>query len=83
MQHFLFTQGQNQTYKTVNARAVENSTVLRLPVAAFQNVFEGSPESFVRVVQIIMVRLQRVVFASLFSFLGLSQQILIPVSKPH
>ncbi|CAG0919167.1 unnamed protein product [Notodromas monacha] len=68
--------GHCQPYKTVNARAVDNSTVLRLPVSAFQKVFEGSPESFVRVVQVIMVRLQRVVFTSLFSFLGLSQHIL-------
>lgn len=32
--------GYPNPYKTVSAKAVEDSTVLRLPVSAFQDVFE-------------------------------------------
>ncbi|XP_048469787.1 patatin-like phospholipase domain-containing protein 7 isoform X2 [Rhincodon typus] len=38
-------------YKTVSARALCTSTVLRLPASAFQSVFQKYPETLVRVVQ--------------------------------
>ena len=45
-------QGHTAPYKTVSARAAVSSTVLWLPAAAFQGVFEKYPETLVRVVQV-------------------------------
>ncbi|XP_067115976.1 LOW QUALITY PROTEIN: patatin-like phospholipase domain-containing protein 6 [Osmerus mordax] len=83
--------GHQKPYKTVSARAAEVSTVLRLPVEAFLSIFEKYPESLVRVVQIIMVRLQRVTVLALHNYLGLTNELfshemqalrLLPLS-PH
>ncbi|XP_076005517.1 patatin-like phospholipase domain-containing protein 7 [Genypterus blacodes] len=62
-------------YKTVSARAALPSSVLRLPAVAFQSVFEKYPETLVRVIQIIMVRLQRVTFLALHNYLGLTTEL--------
>ncbi|XP_068617025.1 patatin-like phospholipase domain-containing protein 7 [Brachionichthys hirsutus] len=70
--------GHPAPYKTVSARAAAPSTVLRLPAAAFQSVFEKYPETLVRVVQIIMVRLQRVTFLALHNYLGLTTELFNP-----
>uniref|UniRef100_A0A8C6M4K5 lysophospholipase n=1 Tax=Nothobranchius furzeri TaxID=105023 RepID=A0A8C6M4K5_NOTFU len=67
-------------YKTVSARAAVPSAVLRLPAVAFQAVFEKYPETLVRVIQIIMVRLQRVTFLALHNYLGLTTELFNPVS---
>ncbi|XP_029440375.1 neuropathy target esterase [Rhinatrema bivittatum] len=67
--------GHQRPYRTVTARAAEESTILRLPVEAFSAVFEKYPESLVRVVQIIMVRLQRVTFLALHNYLGLTNEL--------
>ncbi|XP_010016915.1 PREDICTED: neuropathy target esterase, partial [Nestor notabilis] len=67
--------GHQRPYKTVSARAAANSTILRLPVEAFSTIFENYPESLVRVVQIIMVRLQRVTFLALHNYLGLTNEL--------
>ncbi|XP_030636785.1 neuropathy target esterase isoform X1 [Chanos chanos] len=84
--------GHQRAYRTVSARAAEVSTVLRLPVEAFLSIFEKYPESLVRVVQIIMVRLQRVTVLALHNYLGLTNELfchemqplrLPPVSSPH
>ncbi|XP_067877117.1 LOW QUALITY PROTEIN: patatin-like phospholipase domain-containing protein 6 [Heterodontus francisci] len=74
--------GHQRPYKTVSARAAEVSTVLRLPVEACQTIFEKYPESLVRVVQIIMVRLQRVTFVALHNYLGLTNELFIQESQP-
>uniref|UniRef100_A0A8D3AN56 lysophospholipase n=1 Tax=Scophthalmus maximus TaxID=52904 RepID=A0A8D3AN56_SCOMX len=68
-------------YKTVSAKAAVPSTVLRLPAAAFQSVFEKYPETLVRVIQIIMVRLQRVTFLALHNYLGLTTELFNPESQ--
>ncbi|XP_066994336.1 neuropathy target esterase sws isoform X2 [Anabrus simplex] len=70
--------GHPNPYKTVSARAVEDSTIVRLPMAAFQEVFEEYPEIFIRVMQVIMVRLQRVTFTALHQYLGLSAELVNP-----
>ncbi|XP_065431823.1 patatin-like phospholipase domain-containing protein 6 [Chrysemys picta bellii] len=49
--------------------------MLHLPVEAFSAVFEKYPESLVRVVQIIVVRLQRVTFLALHNYLGLTNEL--------
>ncbi|XP_071626709.1 neuropathy target esterase sws isoform X1 [Temnothorax longispinosus] len=67
--------GHTSTYKTVSARAVEDSVVVKLPMSAFQEVFQDYPDAFVRVIQVIMVRLQRVTFTALHQYLGLSAEL--------
>ncbi|XP_054076276.1 patatin-like phospholipase domain-containing protein 7 isoform X1 [Rissa tridactyla] len=67
--------GHPAPYKTVSARAAVPSTILRLPASAFQDVFQKYPETLVRVVQIIMVRLQRVTFLALHNYLGLTTEL--------
>ena len=49
---YFFFQGHTACYKTVSAKAVMDTTVLRLPAKAFQKVFQNNPESMVRVVQV-------------------------------
>ncbi|KAF1388778.1 hypothetical protein PFLUV_G00066190 [Perca fluviatilis] len=68
-------------YKTVSARAAVATTILRLPAAAFQSVFDKYPETMVRVIQIIMVRLQRVTFLALHNYLGLTTELFNPESQ--
>uniref|UniRef100_A0A670KAD1 lysophospholipase n=1 Tax=Podarcis muralis TaxID=64176 RepID=A0A670KAD1_PODMU len=73
--------GHPAPYKTVSARAAMPSTILRLPANAFQDVFQKYPETLVRVVQIIMVRLQRVTFLALHNYLGLTTELFSSVSE--
>jgi CRP-like cAMP-binding protein len=68
--------GHEQPFKTVTSRAQEPSTVLRMPVSAFGEVLEHNPEALVRVVQLIMTRLQRVTFSALRDYLGLSHELM-------
>ncbi|XP_035292255.1 patatin-like phospholipase domain-containing protein 7 isoform X1 [Anguilla anguilla] len=65
-------------YKTVSARAASRSTILRLPASAFCSVFEKYPDTLIRVIQIIMVRLQRVTFLALHNYLGLTTELFNP-----
>ncbi|XP_063051894.1 patatin-like phospholipase domain-containing protein 6 isoform X1 [Engraulis encrasicolus] len=74
--------GHQRPYRTVSARAAEMSTVLRLPVEAFLSIFEKYPESLVRVVQIIMVRLQRVTVMALHNYLGLTNELFSHEMQP-
>uniref|UniRef100_A0A674JFC7 Patatin like phospholipase domain containing 7 n=1 Tax=Terrapene triunguis TaxID=2587831 RepID=A0A674JFC7_9SAUR len=67
--------GHPAPYKTVSARAGTPSTILRLPASVFQDVFQKYPETLVRMVQIIMVRLQRVTFLALHNYLGLTTEL--------
>lgn len=67
--------GHTSTYKTVSAKAVEDSVVVKLPMQAFQEVFQDHPDAFIRVIQVIMVRLQRVTFTALHQYLGLSAEL--------
>ncbi|XP_043254302.1 neuropathy target esterase sws isoform X2 [Colletes gigas] len=67
--------GHTSTYKTVSARTMEDSIVVKLPMSAFQEVFQDHPDAFVRVIQVIMVRLQRVTFTALHQYLGLSAEL--------
>jgi len=65
-------------FKTVSGRATRDSTILRLPGTAFKEVFKDSPQSLVRIVQVIMVRLQRVTFMALQHYLGLTTELINP-----
>lgn len=53
---------------------MENSQVIRLPMFAFKEVFDESPDLLVRVIQVIMIRLQRVTITALHNYLGLSTE---------
>ncbi|KAJ8931428.1 hypothetical protein NQ314_015667 [Rhamnusium bicolor] len=67
--------GHPNPYKTISAKAIEDSTVVKLPMSAFQEVFQEYPDIFIRVMQVIMVRLQRVTFTALHQYLGLSAEL--------
>ncbi|XP_075063054.1 patatin-like phospholipase domain-containing protein 6 isoform X3 [Mixophyes fleayi] len=67
--------GHQRPYRTVTAKAMEESTVLRLPVEAFCAVFKMYPQSLIRTVQIIALRLQRVTFLALHHYLGLTTEL--------
>ncbi|KAK9871292.1 hypothetical protein WA026_011560 [Henosepilachna vigintioctopunctata] len=67
--------GHRNQYKTVSAKTLEDSVVVKLPMAAFQDIFQEYPDIFIRVVQVIMVRLQRVTFTALHEYLGLSSEL--------
>ncbi|CAH0558713.1 unnamed protein product [Brassicogethes aeneus] len=73
--------GNPNPYKTVSAKAIEDSTVVKLPMAAFQDVFHDYPDIFIRVMQVIMVRLQRVTFTALHQYLGLSAELVKQAPK--
>ncbi|RXG56385.1 Neuropathy target esterase sws [Armadillidium vulgare] len=68
--------GHPQPYRTVSARAIEDSVVMKFPVKAFEEIFQKYPDMFVRVVQIVMVRLMRVTFLALHHYLGLSAELM-------
>uniref|UniRef100_A0A3P9NPS3 lysophospholipase n=1 Tax=Poecilia reticulata TaxID=8081 RepID=A0A3P9NPS3_POERE len=76
-----YFQGYPAPYKTVSARAATRSTILRLSASAFESVFKKYPETLVRVIQIIMVRLQRVTFLALHNYLGLTTELFNPVGR--
>lgn len=65
-----------KNYRTVSAKAVENTSILRLPGKAFVDVLKNYPEHLVRIIQIIIVRLQRVTFTALHNYLGLTSEII-------
>lgn len=62
-------------FRTISSRAKEDSVVLRLQIKNFKSLLDRYPESLVRIVQIIMVRLQRVTFTALHNYLGLTTQL--------
>lgn len=68
--------GDLKPYKTVSAKAVEDTSILRLPGRAFIDVLEKYPDYLVRITQIIIVRLQRVTFAALHNYLGLTSEMM-------
>ena len=66
----------SQPYKTVNAKAVEDTKVIKLPFSAFKIAFEKYPDAYLRVVQIVMIRLQRVTLLALHQYLGLGAELI-------
>jgi len=66
--------GDLKPYKTVSAKAVEDTSILRLPGRAFVDVLQKYPDYLVRITQIITVRLQRVAFTALHNYLVLTSE---------
>ncbi|KAF5279536.1 hypothetical protein FQR65_LT03358 [Abscondita terminalis] len=73
--------GHPNPYRTVSAKAIEDSTIVKLPMSAFQEIFQEYPDIFIRVMQVIMIRLQRVTFTALHEYLGLSSELINQSSK--
>lgn len=74
--------GNESCYKTVSAKAIEDSEIIRLPMHAFKEVFKDNPDILVRVIQVIMVRLQRITISALHNYLGLDiEYIQVPQKK--
>lgn len=48
---------------------------------ALKDIFDENPDILVRVVQVIMIRLQRVIFTALRNYLGLNSELVQP--RPH
>lgn len=74
--------GYKKPYRTICAKALEDSTVVKLPMSAFSEIFNDNPEVLIRVIQVIMVRLQRVTFTALHDYLGLSAELIDPLPRP-
>lgn len=99
---FSHPKGNESVYKSVTAKALEPSQVIRLPMKALKEVFHENPgmgkahfiqfqringfssflDMLIRVVQIIMIRLQRVIFTALRNYLGLYSE-LVQMKPPH
>lgn len=73
--------GNESIYKSVTAKALEPSQVIRLPMEAFKEIFDENPDILIRVIQVIMIRLQRVTFTALRNYLGLHSELV--QSRPH
>ncbi|XKL67411.1 hypothetical protein PGB90_002902 [Kerria lacca] len=73
--------GHPKPFKTVCAKALEDSVIVRLPVSAFQEIFKEYPEALIRVIQVILVRLQRVTLTALHQYLGLTTELVN--ANPH
>jgi len=68
--------GNARPFKTVQAMAEIDSLCLKLPVDAFLPIFDKRPELLIRIVQMIMARVQRVFFVALHQYLGLSSELI-------
>jgi len=68
--------GKFNPYKTVCAKASEDSKIIKLPFSAFKIAFEKYPDAYLRVVQIVMIRLQRVTLLALHQYLGLGSELI-------
>lgn len=75
--------GVPSTFKTVAARALEDSSVLRLRYDNFRILLTKYPDSMIRLCQIVMIRLHRVTVTALHNYLGLTTQLMRSTSMPR
>ncbi len=68
--------GKRECYKTVSAQAISESKVIKIPFDAFSDAFQKFPDNMARVVQVVMVRLQRVTFLALHQYMGLATELI-------
>lgn len=68
--------GRFKTYKTVSARATRDTRIIRFAFKSFKAAFDKYPENLSKVVQVVMVRLQRVTLLALHQYLGLGAELL-------
>eukprot|EP00048_Salpingoeca_helianthica_P022628 m.19414 g.19414 ORF g.19414 m.19414 type:complete len:1129 (-) comp7582_c0_seq1:155-3541(-) len=74
--------GRESRFRTVCARAVTDATVVRIPIAALQQVIKQQPQAMHQLLQVVAVRLQRVTMTALHKFLGLSAELVRPADGP-
>ncbi|KAI9011307.1 hypothetical protein BC832DRAFT_529204 [Gaertneriomyces semiglobifer] len=60
----------------IAARAATDTTLAVIPAEAFQKLTEKFPKAAAHMIQVILTRLQRVTFMSLYRYLGLSKELL-------
>lgn len=68
--------GKAKPYRTVSAKALADTKVIKLPFSAFKLAFEKYPDAYLRVVQVVMIRLQRVTLLALHQYLGLGTELI-------
>jgi lysophospholipid hydrolase len=73
--------GYPSPFKTVCCKALTDSLVIKLPAAAFADVFDKNAEMLIRVVQMAMARLQRVIFVGLHQHIGLSSELIRQIAS--
>eukprot|EP01135_Chromosphaera_perkinsii_P000408 Nk52_evm55s78 gene=Nk52_evmTU55s78 len=69
--------GNSSVVKTVTVKAVQPSNLAVIPSSCFLNIFEKHPDSLSNIVRIILTRLQRVTFLSLYKFFGLTHNLIV------
>jgi lysophospholipid hydrolase len=73
--------GRHKMYKTVSAKATEETRVIKFSFQSFKASFDKYPENLAKVIQVVMVRLQRVTLLALHQYLGLGAELLTPVNR--
>ena len=73
--------GRHKMYKTVSAKATEETRVIKITFQSFKATFDKYPETLAKVVQVVMVRLQRVTLLALHQYLGLGAELLSSASR--
>ena len=68
--------GKRECYKTVTAKAVQDTRVIRFSFDSFRKAFEKHPECLSRAVQVAMIRLHRVTLLALHHYLGLGAELM-------
>ena len=68
--------GKRKVYKTVSARALQDTRLIKFSFESFKICFDKHPENMAQVVQVVMVRLQRVTLLALHQYLGLGAELL-------
>ena len=68
--------GKRKVYKTVSARALEDTRLIKFSFESFKICFDNHPDHMAQVVQVVMVRLQRVTLLALHQYLGLGAELL-------
>ena len=67
--------GKDETFKTISAKATEETRIIKFSFNAFKAAFEKYPEHLAKVVQVVMIRLQRVTLLALHQYLGLGAEL--------
>ncbi len=71
--------GKKGSFRTISARAVAPDTrMIKFSFECFRAAFDKHPENLSRVVQVVMIRLQRVTFLALHQYMGLGSELLRP-----
>ena len=75
--------GRESTFKSVSATAEEASTVCAIPMASFTPAMlqPGSNVIVPHVLEVILLKLARVTFLTMYSYLGLTRELVVPDSE--